>query len=189
MLSVCFLIAKHRGYARVGAQGSWGGRRNGRCRWGPRSRAIMLEPGCSRLVHWVSYALLHPPAEGCAADCFRFASSASALEDQWHCGKKLCNFSSESVVCVNFRSLASYWPRPWSDFGVPLGARRLPKRGPETSKRQPQTTQTASVECLCGAFGAGPPEGGREPQGDNPGDPKWASRRRGVQVFGKAQNL
>jgi hypothetical protein len=32
-----------------------------------------------------------------------------------------------------------------SDYGVPLGARRPPKAGPETSKRQPQTTQTVSV--------------------------------------------
>jgi hypothetical protein len=29
----------------------------------------------------------------------------------------------------------------------------------------------------------GPPERGREPQGDNPGDPKEASRRRGAQVL------
>ena len=118
-------------------------------------------------------------------NCFRFASSASALEDQWPCGKELCNFSSEAFVCVNFRSLASYWPRPWSDFGVPWGARQLPKGGPETSKRQPQTTQTVSLECLWGAFGAGPPEGGRGPQGDNLGDPKWASRCRGAQFFKK----
>ena len=72
-------------------------------------------------------------------DCFRFASSASALEDQWPCGKKLCNFSSEAFVCVKFRSLASYWPRPWSDFGVPLGARRLPKGGPESGDFQETT--------------------------------------------------
>ena len=31
-------------------------------------------------------------------------------------------------------------------------------------------------------LGVGPPEGDREPQGDNPGDPKEASRRRGAQV-------
>ena len=36
-------------------------------------------------------------------------------------------------------------------------------------------------------FGAGPPEGGRGPQGDNPGDPKEASRRRGAQVLEKYQ--
>ena len=69
--------------------------------------------------------------------------------------KELCNFSSEAFVRVNFRSLASYWPRPWIDFGVPLGARRPPppKGGPETSKRQPQTTQTVSLECLWATFG------------------------------------
>ncbi len=61
---------------------------------------------------------------GQAGNCFRFASSASALDDQWPRGEELCNFSSEAFVCVNFRSLASYWPRPWSDFGVPLGAWR-----------------------------------------------------------------
>jgi len=44
-------------------------------------------------------------------------------------GSDLCN---GLTVC-----LASYWPRPWNDFGVPLGARRLPKGGPEISKRQP----------------------------------------------------
>ena len=33
----------------------------------------------------------------------------------------------------------------------------------------------------------GPPEGGREPQGDDPGDPTEASRRRGAQVFNKYQ--
>ena len=93
-------------------------------------------------------------------NCFRFASSASALEDQWPCGKELCNFSSEAFVRANVRSLASYWPRPWSDFGVTLGARRLPKGSPENSKRQPQTTQTVSLECLWAAFwGPGLPRG------------------------------
>ena len=51
-----FLTAKQGWKAAVGAKG----RRNGRCRWGPRSRAIMLEPGCSRLVHCIPFALLHP---------------------------------------------------------------------------------------------------------------------------------
>ena len=92
----------------------------------------------------------------------------------------MCSSSVEALVCFNFGSLASYWPCPWSDFGVPLGAGRPPKCGPETSKRQPQTTQTASLECLWGAF--------RGPQGDNPGDPKWASRRRGAQVSKKRPN-
>ena len=32
---------------------------------------------CSKLVHWVPYALLHPPAEGCAADSKRCASTAA----------------------------------------------------------------------------------------------------------------
>ncbi len=40
-------------------------------------------------------------------NCLRFASSASSLEDQRPCGKELCSFSSEALVCVNFRSLAS----------------------------------------------------------------------------------
>ena len=104
------------------------------------------------------------PGDARCTNCFRFASSTSSLEDQGPCGKELCSFSSEALVCVNFRSLASYWPRPWNDFGVPSGARRPPKGGPETSKRQPQTTHTASLESLWGAFGvplgAGPPEGG-----------------------------
>ena len=43
--------------------------------------------------------------------------------------------------------------RPWNDFGVPVGAGRLRKGSPETSQRQPQTFQTASLECLWGAFG------------------------------------
>ena len=93
-------------------------------------------------------------------NCFRFAYSASALEDQRPCGKVLCSSSVEAFVCLNFGSLASHWPRPWSDFGVPLGAGRLPKGGPETSKRQPQTTQTASLECLWGAFGGRASRGG-----------------------------
>ncbi len=104
--------------------------------------------------------------------CFRFASSASALEDQWPCGKELCNFSSEAFVCVNFRSLASYWPRPWSDFGVPLGAWRPPKGGPEISKRQPQTTQTVSLECLWAAFGGRASRGGPGASRRQPGRPK-----------------
>ena len=62
-----------------------------------------------------------------------------------------------------------------------FGARRPPKGGPETSKREPQTTQTVSLECLWAAFW------GRGPQGDNPGDPKGASRRRGAQVLEKYQ--
>ena len=94
------------------------------------------------------------------------------LEDQWPCGKELCNFSSEAFVCVNFRSLASYWPRPWSDFGVPLGARRPPKGGPETSKRQPQTTQTVSLECLWAAFGGRASRGASGASRRQPGRPK-----------------
>ena len=63
-------------------------------------------------------------------NCFRFAYSASALEDQRPCGKVLCSSSVEALVCLNFGSLASYWPRPWSDFEVPLGFGRPPTGGP-----------------------------------------------------------
>ena len=40
------------------------------------------------------------------------------VEDQRPCGKELCSSSVEALVCFNFGSLASYWPRPRSDFGV-----------------------------------------------------------------------
>ena len=40
----------------------------------------------------------------------------------------------------------------WSDFRMFFGARRLPKGPPETSTREPQSTQTVSLECLWAAF-------------------------------------
>ena len=79
-------------------------------------------------------------------------------------GSDLCN---GLTVC-----LASYWPRPWNDFGVPLGARRLPKGGPEISKRQPQTTQTVSLECLWAAFGGRASRGAPGASRRQPGRPK-----------------
>ena len=51
------------------------------------------------------------------------------LEDQWPCGKELCNFSSVAFVCVNFRSLASYWPRPCG------GVFRIDVRNPRVCRR------------------------------------------------------
>ena len=91
---------------------------------------------------WVSivhllFAAAHP-------NCFRFAYSASSLEDQKPCGKDLCSSSVEALVCFNFGSLASYWPRPWSDFGVPWGpgdppkgAWRFPRDNPKRPKLRP----------------------------------------------------
>ena len=112
----------------------------------------------------------------CSTPCFfngfRFAYSASTLEDQRPCGKELCSSSVEALVCFNFGSLASYWPRPWSDFGVPLGAGRPPKGGPGASKRQPQTTQTASLECLWGTFGGRASRGGPGASRRQPRRPK-----------------
>ena len=105
------------------------------------------------------------------------------LQDQRPCGKELCSTSVEAVVCLNFGSLASYWPRLWSDFGVPLGAGRPPKGGPETSKRQPQTAQTASLECLWGAIGVRATRGGPGASGRQPRRPKMGlppQRRAGL---------
>ena len=64
----------------------------------------------------------------------------------------------------------------WGPGGLPNGARRLPRDNPRRPKPPPWSASGVPL-------GAGPPEGGRGPQGDNPGDPKWASRRRGAQVF------
>ena len=64
--------------------------------------------------------------------------------------------------------------------GFPKGARRLPRENPRRPKPFPWSASGLP-------FGAGPPEGGRGPQGDNPGDPKGASRRRGAQVLEKYQ--
>ena len=46
-----------------------------------------------------------------------------------------------------------------------------------------ETTRDDPNRLLGVPLGVGPPEKGREPQGDNPGDPKEASRRRGAQVL------
>ena len=46
-----------------------------------------------------------------------------------------------------------------------------------------ETTRDDPNRLLGLPLGVGPPEGGREPQGDNPGDPKEASRSRGAQVL------
>ena len=102
---------------------------------------------------------------------------------RWSCGKELCSSSVEALVCFNFGSLASYWPRPWSDFGVPLGAGRPPKWSPGTSKRQDQTTQTASLECLWGAFGGRASRGGPGASRRQPRRPKMGlpqQRRAGL---------
>ena len=66
----------------------------------------------------------------------------------------------------------------WGPGGLPSGARRLPR---DKTRRPKPPSWTASRVPL----GTGPPEGGRGPQGDNPGDPKWASRSRGAQVLTK----
>ena len=66
----------------------------------------------------------------------------------------------------------------WGLGGLPKGARRLPRDNPRRPKPRPWSASGVPL-------GAGPPEGGRGPQGDNPGDPKWASRRRGAQVLKK----
>ena len=68
----------------------------------------------------------------------------------------------------------------WGPGGLPSGARRLPR---DKTRRPKPPSWTASRVPL----GAGPPEGGRGLQGDNPGDPKWASRSRGAQVLKNTQ--
>ena len=66
----------------------------------------------------------------------------------------------------------------WGPGGFPKGARRLPRDNPRRPKPFPWIASGLLL-------GAAPPEGGRGPQGDNPGDPKGASRRRGAQVLDK----
>ena len=111
------------------------------------------------------------------------------LQDQRPCGKELCSSSVEAFVCLNCGSLASYWPRPWSDFGMPLGAGRPPKGGPETSKRQPQTTQTASLECLWGAFGGRASRGGPGASRRQPRRPTMGLPPQRRAVFLKRPNM
>ena len=63
-------------------------------------------------------------------------------------------------------------------------------RGPEASQRPPGDFHERTPDDpnrFLGVPGAGPPEGGRGPQGDNRSDPKGASRRRGTQVLEKFQ--
>ena len=110
--------------------------------------------------------------QGKSKNCFRFASSASALEDQWPCWKKLCNFSSEAFVCVNLGHWPHIGPVPGPTLGCLWGARRPPKGGPETSKRQLRTTQTVSLECLWAAFGGRASRGAPGASRRQPGRPK-----------------
>ncbi len=56
------------------------------------------------------------------------------------------------------------------NLGMPLGAGTLPRAGPGASKGQPQTTQTAFLECLWGAFWGWASRGG-------PGTSRIAPRR------------
>ena len=70
----------------------------------------------------------------------------------------------------------------WGPGGLPKGALRPPRDNPRRPTPRPWSASGVPL-------GAGPPEGGRGPQGDNPGDPKWASRRRGTQVFGKRPKI
>ena len=94
-----------------------------------------------------------------------------------------------SVRRPSFVLILGHWPHIgpvpgatlgclWGPGGLPKGARRLPRDNPRRPKPFPWSASGLPL-------GAGPPEGGRGPQGDNPGDPKWASRRRGAQVFSK----
>ncbi len=91
-----------------------------------------------------------------------------------------------SVWKLSFVSLLGHWPQIgpvqatlgclWGPGGLPKEARRFPRENPRRPKPRPWS--------VFGVFvGAGPPEGGREPQGDNPGDTKWAYRSRGAQLF------
>ena len=66
----------------------------------------------------------------------------------------------------------------WGPGGLPKGARRLPRDNPRRPKPFPWSASGLPL-------GAGPPEGGRGPQGDNPGDPKGASRCRGAPFLKK----
>ncbi len=88
---------------------------------------------------------------------------------------------------LSFVLILGHWPHIGPVLGATLGCLRgpggLPKeaRGlPRDNPRRPKPRPWTAFRVL---LGAGPPEGGREPPGDNPGDPKWASRRRGAQVF------
>ena len=86
-----------------------------------------------------------------------------------------------SVVDVKLKE--NYDSRPWSDFGVPFGARRLPKGGPETSKREPQTTQTVSLECLWAAFWGRASRGGPGASRRQPRRPKRQKGPPGGPIF------
>ena len=52
-----------------------------------------------------------------------------------------------------------------------------------------ETTRDDPNRLLGVPLGVGPPEGGRELQGDNPGDPKEASRRRFFNKYQKRMNI
>ena len=113
----------------------------------------------------------------------RFAHSASSLEEERPCGKELCSSRAEVLVCFNFVSLPHIHPsleRLWDACRGRKASKREPGDIPETTPNVPNRLPGVTLGCL---WEAGPPEGGRGPQGDNPGDPKWASRRRGMQFF------
>ncbi len=91
-----------------------------------------------------------------------------------------------SVRRPSFVLMLGHWPHIgpvpgatlgclWGPGGFPKGAQRIPRDNPRRPKPFPWSASGLPL-------GAGPPEGGRGLQGDNTGDPKWASRRRGAQV-------
>jgi hypothetical protein len=94
---------------------------------------------------------------------------------------------------ARFAQIFSQFDLLWPRSGPVLGPTLACLWGPEASQRGPgdfqETTLRRPKPFPWSAFGlplgAGPPEGGRGLQGDNPGDPKWASRRRGAQVLEK----
>ncbi len=76
------------------------------------------------------------------------------LEGQRPFGKMLCSSIVEAFVCLDFGSLASYWPRLWKDFGVPLGAARPPKGVlPGASNKQPRRLKMRPLSAFEGPGG------------------------------------
>ena len=101
----------------------------------------------------------------------------------------MCRSRAEVLVCFNFVSLPHIHPsleRLWGACRGRKASKREPGDIPETTPDVPNRLLGVPLGCL---WEAGPPEGGRGPQGDNPGDSKWASRCKGAQVKKKHSKM
>jgi hypothetical protein len=91
------------------------------------------------------------------------------------------------VLRLSFVSVLGHWSHIGPVLGTTLGCLWGPGDLPKGFQETTQRTQTESLGVICGA--GRPPEGGREPPRDNPGDPKSPPAPEAPVFFENVQTL